>query len=560
MKWAENLIELKGRFNLRTKKNINLYTNLYFVINYNGKQLKLPTEIKVKPSQWNTKKQLAQISYSLTELENRYNKNINKLINKYILAFNECKEYICDNPNEIENLSDLLYNYCCGMKKLKTTKINALIILRELIINRQIADASKRMYLYELDSFIEFLKKDRNINCLEWEEIDIKLIKDYKKYLQNKKVKHDITEEYVCELDETIKGKITYLSAILNMAAEEEYITKLDLSIVKKQATKKKSENNQVALTEEEINKIWNAELTGLKDKIRDLFVFQLYTAQRYSHINGIELDKANPEIRQGKTGIIIPIAEIVNSNNRVKEILEKYNYKLPKVSIVSANNELKIICKELGFNDNILCSEMRGGKEYVYNCEKWKLIGTHTSRRTFITQSVKKGVPNQFIKALTGHETDEMLNRYTRLTREEGIKELSNRLNTTKQVDSDTLSKHIKELADNKFLYDSKTGVAIYNNMEIPKEITTYEQLLSNVYYKITRETSIEKNNSNQYIKELNNAVEKIKDYRQNYIEPALINIKLDKRTKSRILKALDTMIEIQLNHINIIVDYVSK
>ena len=47
----------------------------------------------------------------------------------------------------------------------------------------------------------------------------------------------------------------------------------------------------------------------------------------------------------------------------------------------------------------------------------KWTMISTHTGRRSFATNAYLAGMPKMQIRSITGHTSDEMLERYIRAT-----------------------------------------------------------------------------------------------------------------------------------------------
>jgi hypothetical protein len=72
--------EISCNFNLRRPKVINKPTNVYCVVYVGGKQHYFATGLKVLPSQWNKKKQIAEVSNTLTTLDNRNNNILNEKI------------------------------------------------------------------------------------------------------------------------------------------------------------------------------------------------------------------------------------------------------------------------------------------------------------------------------------------------------------------------------------------------------------------------------------------------------------------------------------------------
>lgn len=60
---------------------------------------------------------------------------------------------------------------------------------------------------------------------------------------------------------------------------------------------------------------------------------------------------------------------------------------------------------RHAGFNEVVTIAEMQGnGKIEEKQCQKWELIGFHTTRKSFITLAVASGTQEIVIKAITGH------------------------------------------------------------------------------------------------------------------------------------------------------------
>ena len=454
------VLRMTARFNLRAVKKCKDYTRLYYVVNYAGKQIKLPTTIKIKPNHWNNKGQCCLISSALTEVENIYNAKINKEIDRLKFAFIECKEYICANPKEMDFVKEHLYNYCTNIHKEMAKKENAITELYKLVENAAIGNQTKNIYKSELDDFKEFVKNKKGNIIISWDEINEKLIRDYKKYLQTKKVIHKITKEEVYEKDATIKDKLSRIGAILNYAYEEELISKIDVTKIKKTKSSKNDDSDfHIALSEDEINRLYNLELKGKEEKTRDLFIFQLLTGQRYETINGIELDKDNPIIIQEKGNKSIPIKPLIEKDKKLQNICNKYNYKLPKIARQTTNKHLKEFGKQIQLNEKVPCSELRGGELYKYVVEKWELLATHTARRTFVTNAVLNGINETLTMSVTGHSAREMNDRYTKIKRKTGVNKFAEKMyHNEEESDNnddinalvDKLSKTLSERKDN--------------------------------------------------------------------------------------------------------------
>lgn len=89
-------LEFTLNFNLRQTR-LNKPTIIYALFSFRGKQYKVNIGVKVYPSQWNKRKQIATISNGQTRLDNRNNEIVNKRIRSILASFEENKNYLWKN-------------------------------------------------------------------------------------------------------------------------------------------------------------------------------------------------------------------------------------------------------------------------------------------------------------------------------------------------------------------------------------------------------------------------------------------------------------------------------
>ena len=174
------------------------------------------------------------------------------------------------------------------------------------------------------------LEKGREV--IGFEDINLALIKEYETYLFNKKVKGERTTA-----TSTVGNKCVQLISIIKRAEPYNLIdiheSKLD------KYTKPKSrqgDENEISLSEEDINKIHSLKLSGKEEVVKDVFILQCWTGQRFSDMlslnKGIVKDTDNGqilEIVQTKRThrVAIPLFPVA------LEILKKYDFNLPEIS-----------------------------------------------------------------------------------------------------------------------------------------------------------------------------------------------------------------------------------
>jgi integrase len=157
---------------------------------------------------------------------------------------------------------------------------------------------------------------------------------------------------------------------------------------------------------------------------VRDLFLIGCYTALRYSDYSNIKPENIYTtdkgiflNIKTYKTGktVIIPLHWIV------KNILDKYKNELPRsITNQKTNDYLKELGELAGINDKVNISQNKGGVRVDITKLKYKLITTHTARRSGATNMYLSGIPVQSIMILTGHKTEKVFMSYLRFTEED--------------------------------------------------------------------------------------------------------------------------------------------
>lgn len=418
--------ELKCSFNLRQPK-VDKPTNIYLVARINNTQVKLSTGVKVYPEHWNEKKQEAYISVRLSELDNNNNIIANDKLTELKASFVDFKHYICEHPTEIDNGISLLKNhiYKDTMSK-QAQKINAIHWLnRALAEDQTIKESSKRDYISQIRGFEKFLK-DVGKYPISFDDINLALMKDYEAYLFKKVVEAGKTTK-----TSTVGNKIEKIIAILKRAESYELIDMHEAKIDRyKKPLVKEDGDNEVYLTEVEIEAMYKLSLTGKEEIARDLFVLQCWTGQRFSDIQNL----SNAIVRDAANGKVLEIIQ-TKKNHKVTipllpvalEILNKYDYKLPSIDQTTMLKYIKQAGKKSGITRLHNVTNHRGDSIITEQIELYKLIGTHTARRSFISNMLKRGYDSHILMKITGHSTEEAFKKYAKLSSEDAANTVLN-------------------------------------------------------------------------------------------------------------------------------------
>ena len=193
-----------------------------------------------------------------------------------------------------------------------------------------------------------------------------------------------------------------------------------------RQFAKPANETDSVYLTEAELNRIWKLELKDdLERKARDLLVLGCYSGARWEDFSRLSKDNIQGrELRyvQMKTGarVVLPVSP------RIKEVLERNGGMAPQMCDVVFNRTIKTVCMRAKINNKVEVRTSKG-EEYEHSLvPKWKMVSSHTCRRTCCTLLASQGVPLNLIMKVSGHKSLSSLQRYLRASLADSTDELA--------------------------------------------------------------------------------------------------------------------------------------
>jgi len=180
-----------------------------------------------------------------------------------------------------------------------------------------------------------------------------------------------------------------------------------------------------VALTEKELDTLWNLPLTKPEAqrlaRVRDLFCLACFTGLRYS-----DLEQLKPEHRQfdqdekGRTRMLFSVqtrktgARVnVPIHDKAAEVLSRLGLPLPLLSNAKMNEYLKELGQLAKLTSPVLRVSMRLNDRQESTVPKYELITCHTARRTYATFAYSKGLPLIQIRDILGHTRVEQTELY---------------------------------------------------------------------------------------------------------------------------------------------------
>lgn len=266
-------------------------------------------------------------------------------------------------------------------------------------------------------------------------------------------------------MPETVNKQVLRFRALCNAAAVDEKNKNLiSVKVWKERTTKDKDKRAEIALSDAEIDALYNMPLTGIREKVRDIWCLGFFSGQRVSDYarftkENFKTTKSGVQVialTQQKTGneVIVPVID-----DRVNELCEKYDYNFPKLDRRTINRYIKECLKELSLTvpslqewvrttlslaevqkeerfmkmkkkiakGQILHGEDRKvyaeWKEYADEHQsdklwkrdysgnvirqRWELVSCHTSRRSAVTSLYDTGLyDTREIMSISGHTT----------------------------------------------------------------------------------------------------------------------------------------------------------
>lgn len=299
-------------------------------------------------------------------------------------------------------------------RKAKNEGVKDIITLSEEYINFR-TDAKKRQ-IEKLNNLLTRLKEFSKSKKIYYSDINQKFIYDFTLFLQFK------------QQPSTINKTFAFLRQILN----HYFNTGIIDDSFKRLNYPKGFKQKQMVFTEAEIKKLLEFQPQSNRlEKVKDLAMLQMFTGLRFSDailINKAKIynDSINISTQKTNQNIIIPL------HANLKKLVEKYNYDLSclKISNVNYNKYLKELVELAEIDSKTEYIFFEKGLQVTSQQYKYKLVGSHTYRRTFITNAIIQGIPLHVIQSITGHTSLKQLSDYVNIADEIKSQEL-NKLNT---------------------------------------------------------------------------------------------------------------------------------
>lgn len=274
---------------------------------------------------------------------------------------------------------------------------------RTLIHNIKMFD-----YLNEIQTTFDIIDSD-------WYDKFINFLYDETECIELKLEKDEYTPKSV--------GKyIKCLKRLMNYAYEKGFSTNAEFK--KKYFKAPDKESYAVVLNVSEIELLAKLQLEGVDEQCRDIFLVGCYSGLRQSDFYKIKASDFATEknssgddvtiltINTQKTATLVKIPVVNNFLN----IVQKYNYNLPTITSIVLNERIKFIAEMAGITNDVSYISYKGGVQRQIVMPKFKLIASHTCRRSAITNMYfYYRIEAERIMRISGHKDYKTFEKYIR-------------------------------------------------------------------------------------------------------------------------------------------------
>jgi len=272
-------------------------------------------------------------------------------------------------------------------------------------------------------SVVKKLKTFMNERPLFFDEITVKLLKDYEAYLASEKSNRV----------NTVHANMKIIRRILNEAMNEDLMPRTENPFLR---YKLKTEATQRAyLTEDELLKIENL---SIKEDLmmfhhRNIYVFAAYTGGlRVSDILQLKwanFDGEKLNIKIQKTGIplsillpgkaldIIKHYNNLHINNTKRKKVNPESFIFPLLKVNESETDPRIIHNAISSATAYINKDL---KTITKKAKIAKHISFHTSRHTWATRALRKGMRIEYVSKLMGHSAIKETQIYTKIVNQE--------------------------------------------------------------------------------------------------------------------------------------------
>jgi len=374
---------------------------IFFVFFNQGKKTRYSTKIKIERSEWDQKTQRPK---SRRGEIGEANRKITFELNEYEKFYDDLKRFYKESLTK-EIVKDKFDEHFQLAKVAKSLNYSDYfeIYIQQKKDSESLQKDSWQKYSRIHTAILELQKKNKTTYYLH--SFDSAFFNQLITYFRKTK---NIS-------DNTLRRKLGFFKSFLNWCVKNGY----SVNSAFRDVQIKPRETSHISLSHSDLEILETLELDEVKSYYRDLFLIGVYSGQRFSDYKRFDktyIEGDNIVIRAKKTGQFsyIPLSK------KLKRLLDKYDWNLHTISQQKFNDHIHEISRIAGFTEIVNRDRFFGNKKVTEKIPRFKLIASHTARRTFITLSEQRGVSHSQIMKVTGIRSLKTLQNYIKFDKEQ--------------------------------------------------------------------------------------------------------------------------------------------
>ena len=381
-------------------------------VTHGSNRIDLRTRIRVETKLWDKRKQRVKQGYNVNGCS--YN-DVNSTINTYI-QFVDDYFHECELMKRDPVLTDLRAKFNYAFKQTNEQRSSEFFLLFNDFIKEQsgVKGWGKDMVDVYTRLRDKLQKFSPNLTFLTLNTKNLEAIKVH------------LSESMY---NDALKKNLAYLKSFVKWAKEKHYTVCEEFDSYKPKLPKGHISVKYLSL--DELDRIYNLKLKegSALDQTRDFFIFQCYTALRYSDLKQLRPDNITKS--EDGTFILRLLTEKDDDDvtyrlaKRAVDIYKKYSTHIydggrlfPVLSNQKYNEHLKELGKIAGLRGEWIDYEYRLNALIEVHTPKSDL-STHTARRTFVVTALNQGVTAEKIMQITSHSDYNAMKPYIKATLE---------------------------------------------------------------------------------------------------------------------------------------------
>jgi len=279
-------------------------------------------------------------------------------------------------------------------------------------------------------TLIEFSKQNKGYSFLTFSHVDQTFYSKFIEFLLSKDI-----------INETINKYFINLKTFLQWSFENGY----NKNLLFKKFKSLKSSGDIYVLSNEDFLRMYQADLSDQPKlhSVRELFCLACLIGVRYSDFHKVNRENIHEHIdfqtqekryqlkitmEKTKETLTIPISPIA------LQILERNNFQFNVISNQKMNDYLKELGEYLGFDKKFSIQKNQGTGLKTIEKYAFERITCHTSRRTFVTLSLQRGMSMEVVMKIVGHKDVKTMQKYLKILPERAAEEINSAWKTFDQ------------------------------------------------------------------------------------------------------------------------------